>query len=136
MQQENPYSSPQAAAAVPPVNPQNFGGGTTGSEAEHVIQPLIEGKGWMRFVGIMLIIFGALYCLGIITALIGGPMIWMGVLLNQAASSLERNMVSEYRMAMDKVKTYFIISGVLMMVGIAFVVLYFFVAIFAAIANF
>ncbi|HLA63497.1 MAG TPA: DUF5362 family protein, partial [Rhodothermales bacterium] len=46
--------------------------------------------GDMRFVGIMTVIFGAFSCLGIITAIIGVPVIIMGLRLRESADQFER----------------------------------------------
>jgi beta-lactamase regulating signal transducer with metallopeptidase domain len=52
---------------------------------------------YMRFIGIVTIIGGAIYCLGIITAIIGVPIIIMGIRIREAAESFKRySLTSEF----------------------------------------
>ena len=94
-----------------------------------LIQPLASGKGWMKFVGIMFIIQGALTALTIVGILIAWLPIWIGVLLAQSAGALERAQLSgdayAVKEALSKLRTYFVIQGVLFLVSIALMVLYF-----------
>ncbi|HKZ43440.1 MAG TPA: DUF5362 family protein [Anaerolineales bacterium] len=80
--------------------------------------PLYKARGWMKFVGIMMILGGIPGALG----LIGIIPIWQGVLLLQAASSLETAANTGQRYAFDSamgnIKTFFVINGVLIIVGI------------------
>ncbi len=74
---------PPAFAAPAPVYSQP-------QSAEIPLSPLPQGMiGWAKFNGIMLIIQGALSCIGCITAIIGVPMIMAGVALSGAAGILE-----------------------------------------------
>jgi hypothetical protein len=91
------------------------------SESEFVREasmPLYKARGWMKFVGIMMIIGGIPSAIG----LIGIIPIWQGVLLLQAASSLETAANTGQRYAFDSamgnIKTFFVINGVLIIVGI------------------
>lgn len=81
--------------------------------------PLYKSRGWLRFVGIMMILGGIPSAL----ALVGIIPIWQGVLLMQAASSIETaaNTGQRYAFdsAMNNIKTFFVVNGVLMLVGIA-----------------
>lgn len=121
----NPYNAPQAPAMpMGDVSPAAAGDALT-----HVMTPIVEAKGWMKLMGIMSIIAGALYCLTIIGAIIGWLPIWMGILLNQASDRLGRGDVTGYREAMEKMKTWFVISGVLTIIGIVIMALYFLVII-------
>lgn len=103
-----------------------------------LIQPLASGKGWMKFVGIMFIIQGAITALTIVGILIAWLPIWTGVLLVQSAGALENAQrsgdVFALKESFSKLRTYFVIQGVLYLVGIALMVLYFmfFGAMFAA----
>ncbi len=84
--------------------------------------PLAAGKGWMKFLGIMFIIQGVFTALSIIGILIAWLPIWLGILLNQSATSIERAQMSgdeaAMRMSLDKLRTFFAIQGVLMLIGI------------------
>jgi hypothetical protein len=103
-----------------------------------LIQPLASGKGWMKFVGIMFIIQGAVTALTIVGILIAWLPIWTGVLLVQSAGALENAQLSgdafALKESLSKLRTYFVIQGVLYLVGIVLMVLYFmfFGAMFAA----
>jgi hypothetical protein len=80
--------------------------------------PLYQARGWLKFAGIMMIIGGIPSAL----ALVGIIPIWQGVMLMQAASSIETaaNTGQKYALnsAMGNIKTFFMINGILMLVGI------------------
>ncbi|WP_267222201.1 DUF5362 domain-containing protein [Dyella silvae] len=118
------YSSLGQATAIPSI--------------KDLSQPLGSGKGWMKFVGIMFIIQGAITALTIVGIVIAWLPIWTGVLLMQSASALERAQLSgdsdALKESLGRLRTYFVIQGVLYLVGIAFAILYviFFGAMFAS----
>ena len=89
--------------------------------------PLASGKGWMKFLGIMFIISGILAAITIVGILVAWLPIWIGVLLLQASSAIERANVggddADFRMALSKLRTYFVILGVLMIIYLVFIVL-------------
>lgn len=89
--------------------------------------PLAAGKGWMKLIGIVMIIQGVLTALTIVGIIVAWLPIWLGVLLMQSGSAAERaNMAGDeasFRMAMDKLHTYFVIQGVLVIIGIVVFVL-------------
>ncbi|WP_297903566.1 DUF5362 domain-containing protein [Metallibacterium sp.] len=104
--------------------------------------PLASGKGWVKFVGIINIITGVLTALSIVGILWAWIPIWMGVLLMQSGGAIERAQMagdeSALRMALDKLRVYFIIQGVLFIIGLVVMALFFvlfFGALMAAIAN-
>ncbi|MFH2039087.1 MAG: DUF5362 family protein [Chloroflexota bacterium] len=80
--------------------------------------PLYQARGWLKFVGIMMILGGIPSAL----ALVGIIPIWQGVLLMQAASSIETaaNTGQNYAFnsAMSNIKTFFIINGILILIGL------------------
>ena len=80
--------------------------------------PLYQARGWLKFVGIMMILGGIPSAF----ALVGIIPIWQGVLLMQAASSIETaaNTGQKYAFnsAMSNIKTFFVINGILMLIGI------------------
>jgi len=88
-----------------------------------VSMPLYKARGWLKFVGIMMILGGIPSAL----ALVGIIPIWQGVLLLQAASSFETAANTGQRYAFDSamgnIKTFFVINGVLIIVGIAIAVI-------------
>ncbi len=89
--------------------------------------PLAAGKGWMKFLGIVFIIQGVLVALSIVGILVAWLPIWIGVLLLQSAGSLEQAQASgdeaQFRRSMDKLRTYFVVLGVMALVGIAIAVM-------------
>jgi len=91
--------------------------------------PLYQCKGWMKLVGIMSIIGGALQVLTIIGIIIAWLPIWTGVLLFQSANAIEQAYLGGSQDAMtrslSKLKTYFIIMGILTLIGIIVMILAF-----------
>jgi len=96
-------------------------------------------KGWLKFMGIVMIVTGALQALTIVGIIWAWLPIWLGVLLNQAGSR-----ASEFAMKRDtgslasftaKMKTYFVVSGVVMIVSFGLAVLAFIGGIVAAIVT-
>jgi hypothetical protein len=90
--------------------------------------PLYSCKGWMKLVGVMSIIGGALQVLTIFGIIIAWLPIWTGVLLFQSANAIQQAHETDSRDAMgrslSKLRTYFIITGVLTLIGIiAFVLM-------------
>ena len=87
---------------------------------------------WTKFVGIMNIITGAIYCLTLLffsipTAIMGVITIVMGTKLTNAASHLQfaaqnKDAVS-FTTAMDQLRAYFLINGVLFIIFIVFIAL-------------
>ena len=101
--------------------------------------PLYECKGWMKLVGVINIIAGviqALTCIGIVIAWLP---IWLGILLFQCANSVEQAYAADSDVAMirslSKLKIYFIITGVLTLIGIIFMVAALFLGIFSSIIS-
>ena len=113
-------------------------GTTVSNTVSDLAVPLSSGSGWMKFVGIMFIIQGAMTALTIVGILIAWLPIWIGVLVMQSAGAIERAQLSGDAMAMkealSKLRTYFVIQGVLYLIGIIIFVLYFvfFGAVFTA----
>ena len=101
--------------------------------------PLYQCKGWMKLVGVMSILGGALYALTLIGIIIAWLPIWMGVLLFQSASAIELAYQSGDRDTMTrslaKLKTYFIITGIVTLIGIIVGILAFFFGFLGAIFS-
>ncbi|SFS08303.1 hypothetical protein SAMN05216570_2384 [Dyella sp. OK004] len=116
----------------------SLGQASSSHSVSELSQPLASGSGWMKFVGIMFIIQGALTAITIVGIIIAWLPIWIGVLVMQSAGAIERAQASgdanALKEALAKLKTYFVIQGVLYLVGIVLMVLYviFFGAMFAA----
>lgn len=85
-------------------------------------QPLQSAKGWLTFLGIVSILYGIFTALSIVGILIAWLPIWLGVLLLQAGSALDAARTSgdpaAMIRAMGKLKTYFIIWGVITLISL------------------
>lgn len=83
--------------------------------------------GWLKFIGIVLIIMGALVALSIVGIIIAWLPIWLGILLLQAGNKADSaNMTknpAELVLMMDKLRLFFVIYGVLIIVYIAITIL-------------
>jgi len=89
--------------------------------------PLFQAKGWMRFLGVMSIIEGIADALSLIGIVVAWLPIWMGVLLFQAANEIEEGRqgggANSVRNAHAKLKTYFVLRGITILVEVALFVL-------------
>jgi hypothetical protein len=78
---------------------------------------------YMKFIGLLQIIAGALYCITIIGALIGVPAIYMGIRLREAGDGFKKYLASESRQdlefAIDRQTRAFFIQFVLTIIGLA-----------------
>ena len=86
-------------------------------------------SGWLKFLGIVNIIVGILLSLTLV-GIIGGILtIWLGVLLFQAGNRASEYVLTESQESLfqwaEKLKTYFIIMGILTILGVIFMVLAF-----------
>ncbi|MDI3262741.1 MAG: DUF5362 domain-containing protein [Fulvimonas sp.] len=106
-----------------------LGQAAPGQSVRDLAQPLASGKGWMKFVGIIFIIQGALTAITIVGILVAWLPIWIGVLLLQSSSAIERAQLqgdaAALKESLAKLRTYFVIQGVLYLVGIVLMVIYF-----------
>jgi len=101
-------------------------------------------KGWLKFLGIMMIIAGALQALSLVGIVIAWLPIWMGVVLTQAGGRaqgyLDRNDTQAMAEFTGKLKTYFVINGILLIVSMALSIIATVVAlalgVFAALPSF
>ena len=97
------------------------------STIREVSLPLYGSKGWIKFLGILMIIYGALVALSIVGIIIAWLPIWLGILLVRTADSMNQAHLAGDKMAMIKAQnslsTYFTIYGVLALIGIALTVL-------------
>lgn len=90
-----------------------------------VMSPLVNGKFWMKLLGVMMIISGALQVLSIIGIVWAWIPIWLGVLLFQSAGAAEQASSTEDAVlaerATDKLRLFFMIQGILMLVALVLV---------------
>jgi hypothetical protein len=114
-----------------------------GTDARLVVReiskPLYQSKGWMQFLGILSIINGAVLVFTLFGILIAWLPIWIGVLLLQAASSVERATTTGDKQAivasLGKLKTYFAIQGVMTLIGIIVAIIAIAFGLMSAIMN-
>lgn len=78
---------------------------------------------WLKFVGIVTIVSAVPMALTIFGLIIAWLPIWLGVLLIQAGSAAQQQDERELLRMVEKLKTYFIIQGLLILLGIAVAVL-------------
>ena len=100
-------------------------------------------NGWLKFIGVMSIIAGALNVLTIFGIIFAWIPIWLGVLLLQAAGKAQQayyqKEYGELVGMMDKLRLFFMIVGIYIIVMVALVILmiFFFSSIFmGALHNF
>lgn len=90
--------------------------------------PLASGRGWIKFLGILSIISGVLGALTIVGTVWAWLPIWLGILLFQTASGMEQASISgeasSFVTAQKRLKLYFMINGVMIVVAFALVVLF------------
>lgn len=76
----------------------------------------------MRFVGIFTIVYGAIYCLSIIGAIIGVPVIIIGLRIREAADQFElfktTNNAASLRMGFELQGKFFRITKILIIIGL------------------
>lgn len=115
---QSPYASPVSARPA----------GSSGTIAS-VMQPLYEARTMMKIWGWMNFIIGILYCLTIVGAIGGWLFIWMGWLIKGAGESVTIGMETgdpqHFRLANERIATFFKIMGVLAIIGLAIMALYF-----------
>ncbi len=95
--------------------------------------PLFSSKGWIKFLGILMIIYGVIAAMTIVGIIFAWLPIWLGVLLNQTANRIEQAHLAGDSVAMiraqNSLSTYFTIYGVLALIGIVLGVIFIAVAI-------
>ncbi|MCF8241401.1 MAG: DUF5362 domain-containing protein [Melioribacteraceae bacterium] len=91
----------------------------------------INMVGWLKFLGVMNILSGVATALTIVGIIVAWVPIWLGVLLFQAGSQIKdaQHSGNHHHLVamMEKLKLYFIIQGVLILLGLIFVLIIFMV---------
>ena len=91
--------------------------------------PLIEAKGWMKLLGVVMIVYGVIIALSIVGIIVAWLPIWLGVLLFKAAGYAETARMTGERLqlveALRRIRTYFVINGVLLLIGLVVVAIIF-----------
>jgi len=125
---ENPYTSPQERSDSP------FSGKDTALSFDD-LAPLCNASGWLKLLGVVNIIIGIFYCITIIGLIIGWLPIWIGVTLNRASNSLkagyEQSNRHEIRSGMSSLALACKIIGVIVIIYLILMALYFLVIIAA-----
>ena len=89
--------------------------------------PLFQAKGWLKLLGVLMIIYGVVMIITIVGIIFCWLPIWMGLLLLKAASGSEMAQASGDKNAlitvMSKLKTFFTIYGVLALIGLVAMVI-------------
>ncbi len=79
-------------------------------------------KGWLKFLGILNIVGGALYALTIVGLIVAWLPIWMGVLLVQAANRADRYLAlhdpEAFVEMIEKFRTFWALLGILTLIGL------------------
>jgi len=92
---------------------------------KEISRPLYESKGWMQFLGVVMIIQGVVVALTIIGIIVAWLPIWLGVLLFKSAGSAYDAAYTGNRLqliqSLRDMKLYFIINGVVMLISVGFI---------------
>jgi hypothetical protein len=100
---------------------------------------LYSAKGWMKLVGVLLIVYGVLTALTIIGLVVAWLPVWMGILLFQSAKAVEicyeQSDPAFLTESLNKLKTYFTIMGVLTLIGLILGILSFVLGGLGALAS-
>ncbi|HDO26608.1 MAG TPA: hypothetical protein ENH02_00685 [Bacteroidetes bacterium] len=95
---------------------------------KEVSLPLFSSKGWIKLIGILMIIYGVFAALTLVGILVAWLPIWLGVLLMKVASAMEQARVTGNKelliKAQNNLSTYFTIYGVLALIGIILAVVF------------
>jgi hypothetical protein len=88
--------------------------------------PIFQARGWLKFLGVLSIISGVGSALSIVGIIFAWLPIWMGVLMFQAGSSIapagQFGDKFAFLSSMGSLKTYFVLQGILALLGIVFAV--------------
>ncbi len=93
-----------------------------GQTVQQLSVAIYQAKGWLKFLGVLSIISGVGQALSIVGILFAWLPIWMGILMFQAGSNIEAAAQFGDKFAflrsMGSLKTYFVLQGVLTLIGI------------------
>lgn len=111
---------------------------------KEVSYPLFSSKGWIKFLGVLMLIYGILMAVSIFGIVIAWLPIWLGVLLWQTGSRIEQAQIVGDKQALIKAQnslsTYFTVYGVLALIGIiisvVFIIVFFTTGLFTQFQDF
>jgi hypothetical protein len=108
---------------------QVFAGGGDMQLVKELSIPLAKAKGWMKLLGVLFIIYGVILAITVVGLIICWLPIWMGILLFKSASAAEVALAAgdkrELHTALEKIKMYFTIQGILALIGLVFAIISF-----------
>jgi len=94
---------------------------------KEVSLPVNSSKGWIKLIGILMIIYGVFAAFTLVGILIAWLPIWLGVLLLRVASRTEQAYNSGNKQllinAQNDLSTFFTVYGVLALIGIIMIVI-------------
>jgi hypothetical protein len=109
------YPTPYSVPAAPVMQ-------ADAHEVQELSAPIYQARGWLKFLGILSIISGIGTALSIAGIIIAWLPIWMGILMFQAGSSIDSagqfGDKFAFLRSMGSLKTYFVLQGILTLVGI------------------
>lgn len=115
---DNPYSTPaHGTFSHQPAAGDNV-------SWQPVLQPLQEVAGWSKFLGIMLIIIGVLYCLSIVGIIIGWLPIWLGVLMLKSSENVKSSAANQAVEGVRQLSSAIKIAGIAAVVFLGFMLIY------------
>jgi hypothetical protein len=89
---------------------------------QEVSLPLYQVQGWLKLLGVVMIVEGVISIFTIIGIIWSWVLIWMGILLFKAATSAgvaQLNGEKEQLIqSLRRLKTFFMINGILMLIGL------------------
>lgn len=106
---------------------------------KEISEPLYSSKGWIKFLGILMIIYGIFAALSIVGIIVAWLPIWIGVILLQVSSRIEQAEILGDKLslirAQKSLSTYFTVYGVLVLIGliisVVFMIVFFATGMFA-----
>ena len=120
--------------AVEPGRPESESA-PAGEALPDLAGPLYRARGWMKFVGLAEIVSGLGLALTVMGLLVAWLPIWMGVVLFRVAGNTRRAVEDSdpaaLGKALDQLRTFFVLGGIQVILGVAVVV----AAIFAGAAT-
>lgn len=98
-------------------------GGPDATMVREFARPLFEVKGWMKFLGVIMIIVGVIQACTVVGLIIAWLPIWLGILLFSTGSKIDAAFQSgnkaDLMTGLGKLKTFFTIYGIMAIIGIA-----------------
>lgn len=105
---------------------------------QEVVNSCKDMSGWVKFLGIVLIVAGAIYALSLVGIIIAWLPIWIGVILLRVANNCREVSGGTFDSLGDilgSLKTYFLLMGILAIVSIILSIIWFMVFIFGAFSG-